>query len=279
MMNLSEWSRISADAFAAMQFDSGMVLKTFDPTNPKLPMDDSDMIATSGDITATCTPEITDLGEDVNNVHGKLAELQYISSWECTLAFTALEISAEGLSAYLSAADTTAAGKVTPRGYLKVTDFADIWWVGLLIGGGFAAVHLCNALSTGGLSLSTSKDGKGNLSVTMTGFQKMEMQGEVPMEFYVLGSPDTSLSTLSLGNLSLTPAFASGTTAYTAATSNATNTITATATDSNAEVTIKVNDTVVSSGSSVTWESGENTVAVTVKNGSASTVYTITVTK
>ena len=279
MLNISEWSRISAEQFAAMQFDSGMVLKTFDPSDPELPENDSDIVATTGDITANCKPNIVDLGEDVNNVHGKLAELQYISDWDCTLTFTALGLTAAGLAQYLSAADATTAGKITPRGYLKVTDFADIWWVGLLIGGGMAAVHLCNALSTDGLSLKTAKDGKGNLSVTMTGFQKMATQGDVPMEFYVIGAPDTTLSTLSLGSLTLSPTFAADKTEYTTTTSNATNTITATATDSDATVTIKVNGTAINSGGSASWVAGENTVTVTVANGSASTIYTITVTK
>lgn len=92
-------------------------------------------------------------------------------------------------------------------------------------------------------------------------------------------APDATLSALSLGSISLFPAFSADVTEYTAETSNSTNTITATATDSKAAVEIKNGNTVVTSGSSATWSEGENTVTVKVTNGSAVKTYTIKVTK
>lgn len=86
------------------------------------------------------------------------------------------------------------------------------------------------------------------------------------------------LSALTIGSLTLTPAFDADTTTYAATTTNATNTVTATA-PLGATVTITANGTAVSSGDSVTWNAGENTVAVTVSNGTQSTSYTVTVTK
>lgn len=91
--------------------------------------------------------------------------------------------------------------------------------------------------------------------------------------------PNTNLSALSLGSLTLTPTFSAAVNSYTATTSNATNTITATAEDENASVAIAANGSTVQSGSAITWEEGENTVEVVVTNGSASKTYTITVTK
>lgn len=87
------------------------------------------------------------------------------------------------------------------------------------------------------------------------------------------------LSGLTIGSLSLTPAFDAGVTAYSVTTSNATNKITATPTDAGAAVTILNGETVVASGSAATWAEGENTVTITVKNGGAEKVYTVTVTK
>lgn len=92
-------------------------------------------------------------------------------------------------------------------------------------------------------------------------------------------NPDTALSSLSIGSLTLSPAFDKDTTAYTASTSNATNTITAVASDTEATVEIKVGDTAVENGSYATWESGENTVTIKVTNGTAEKTYTVTVTK
>lgn len=68
-------------------------------------------------------------------------------------------------------------------------------------------------------------------------------------------------------------------TEYTATTTNATNTITATAEDDDAEITILNGETPVTNGSAATWAEGANTVKVTVTNGAAQEVYTVTVTK
>lgn len=87
------------------------------------------------------------------------------------------------------------------------------------------------------------------------------------------------LSGLTIGALTLTPTFDPDTTEYTATTTNATNTITATPKDEGAEVTILNSETPVENGTAATWADGANTVTVTVKNGTAQEVYTVTVTK
>ncbi|MBP5717857.1 MAG: cadherin-like beta sandwich domain-containing protein [Abditibacteriota bacterium] len=92
-------------------------------------------------------------------------------------------------------------------------------------------------------------------------------------------APNAKLSALTIGSLTLSPTFDGDTTAYTASTSNATNTITATAADSNATIAITHGDTPVTNGTAATWEAGENTVTITVTNGTESKTYTITVTK
>ena len=100
-----------------------------------------------------------------------------------------------------------------------------------------------------------------------------QMAGEVDV------ATSAKLATLTIGSLSLTPAFDASTTVYTAATTNATNTITATGADG-ATVAITVNGTAHTSGQSATWETGTNTVQLLVtKEGCASTTYTVTVTK
>ena len=93
------------------------------------------------------------------------------------------------------------------------------------------------------------------------------------------GIPDTSLSSLTFGGLSLTPPFNPTVTSYTAATTDSTNTITATATDNTATVTIKNGSDTVESGSAATWTAGANSVTVTVTNGGYTKTYNINVTK
>ena len=55
--------------------------------------------------------------------------------------------------------------------------------------------------------------------------------------------------------------------------------MTATPEDESATVTILNGETPVSNGTAATWAEGTNTLTITVKNGSAQKVYTVTVTK
>ena len=87
-----------------------------------------------------------------------------------------------------------------------------------------------------------------------------------------------ALQALTLGSLSLTPDFSPETAAYAATTTNASNSISAVPTVG-ATVEIKANGAKVANGTPITWKSGENTVVLTVKNGTESKAYTVTVTK
>lgn len=92
-------------------------------------------------------------------------------------------------------------------------------------------------------------------------------------------SGDASLSALTIGSLTLTPTFDEDVTEYTATTSNASDAVTATATEDSAGVVIVANGDSIGSGADVTWATGENTVVITVTDGSVSRTYTVTVTK
>lgn len=87
-----------------------------------------------------------------------------------------------------------------------------------------------------------------------------------------------SLASLGLGALRLSPEFDPDATAYTASTTNAGNTVSAAGAEGCA-VSITVNGEAHASGSSAQWEPGENLVEITVQNGAAARVYTVTVTK
>lgn len=185
--DITKWSKISAESFKSMQFDSGMLVKNFDASEVTEPSEDDILCTTTGNITVNCTPTMVDLGDDVNNLHVQAKELQYIQRWTATMGFTALEMSPEVLKMVLGAADVDSeSGAITPRMELKEEDFTqNLALVMRLIGGGLAVAVIDNALSTGGLSITTQKEGKGNLAVTMTAFASLTKQ-DVPMKFYVI---------------------------------------------------------------------------------------------
>lgn len=196
---MGKFARIPADTFDQIQTDAGILLDKFDPENPEV-ADENIICPTTGGITAACTPTYSDMGEDVDNCPANLLELKHLDGWDCRFEFTSLGTSPKSIRLSLGAADIEGEGqtKIVPRRNLKVEDAKDIWWVGDRADGGMVAVCLKNALSTSGFSLKTSKNGKGNTAVTLTGHVTVATQDTVPMEFYSVGA--TAIEHVSIKN-------------------------------------------------------------------------------
>lgn len=192
---MGKFTVIPKDTFDAMQLDAGVLLKTFDPANVSAPKDEDIICATTGGVKADCKPTYSDLGEDVDNCPNNMMELKHLDSWECTLGFTSLGTSPEGIKMALGPAlvDNTKVSLDAP-GIVDKTRFSNVWWVGDRADGGFVAIQLKNALSTDGFSLETSKNGKGQTSVTLTGHVSINAQEEMPMVFYS-SAPTTTTNT------------------------------------------------------------------------------------
>ena len=96
--------------------------------------------------------------------------------------------------------------------------------------------------------------------------------------------PDTAnpavaaLRALTIGALTLSPVFDPEEDTYTTTTTNASDAISAVPTTGSL-ATVKVNGKAVQNGAAATWNSGQNTVAITVKNGDQTRSYSVTVTK
>lgn len=176
--------KVPENAFKEMQLEAGLILNQFDISG-KTDVADSDIVcATTGGINIVCKPTFTDYGDDIDNVPANMLEFKEIDGWDCSLGFTALNASASVIKMALCAADVEG-NKITPRNDLTAADAKDVWWVGERKDGGFVACCLKNSLSTDGLTLKTTKNGKGNLSCTLTGHVSIKAQDVVPMEFYV----------------------------------------------------------------------------------------------
>jgi hypothetical protein len=182
---MGTFTKISSTAFNEMQLDAGVLLNTFNPATPAV-ADNAIITATTGGITASCKPTYSDLGEDVDNCPNNTKELKHLDGWDCKMSFTALGTTPAAIKLALGAADIdgTDSTKIIPRRDLQQTDFTDIWWVGDKADGGMVAIKLINALSTSGFELKTAKNGKGQVSVELTGHVSINEQDVMPMEFY-----------------------------------------------------------------------------------------------
>ena len=90
---------------------------------------------------------------------------------------------------------------------------------------------------------------------------------------------------MTIGALTLTPVFKADVLEYAATTTDATNKITATTDDPSSVILIELDHAgleepaVVENGKAATWGSGENTVTITVTDGTSVTEYVVVVTK
>ena len=183
------FTRISSDAMDALQLDAGVLLSSFDPLNPYVtPTDDQIIATTTGGINPTCEPAYSDFGEDIDNCPDDMMEFKHLDGWNCGMGFTTIKFNEKNTVWALGAADSTTLSngvkKITPRRNVNLSDFKDIWWVGDKTNGGAYAVRLKNAISTDGLNIQSSKNGKGTNQVALTGHVSINAQNDMPMEFY-----------------------------------------------------------------------------------------------
>lgn len=188
MVNLMDFDILQEADFNAMVFDSGILVKDFDPNNYVMPSEGDVSVVTSGDISVSDGVTSVNLGDDVNNIFFNYLELQVVTGKEAsTISVTALKFDAEGIRKALGAADIDQSDirKVITRLYYKETDFENLAFVMHRIDGGYVAVVMNKALSTGGLAITTTKGGKGRMALTFTGYRSIKNKSKGEIEYYV----------------------------------------------------------------------------------------------
>lgn len=193
-----KYTKIPETTFQNLQLNAGVLLSAFDPGTATV-ANESIIGATTGGVNFTATPTFSDYGEDIDNCPKNMKELKKLDAWEISLSGTYVTVDANAVKALVGAADVSG-NKITPRNDLKLTDFTDVWWVGDYsdhngeTNGGFVAIHMMNALSTGGFAIQSSDNGKGNFAFTYTAHYSMNAQDTVPFEVYVKAGAAESLT-------------------------------------------------------------------------------------
>lgn len=189
---MARYTKIPSNTFKQIQINAGILLKSFTPATGTIEAD-AQIGATTGGINFTATPSYTDFGDDIDNCPKNMKELKRLESWEVKATGTLVTLDTAAAKSLIGAADIdgTDTTKVTPRNDLADADFADLWFVGDYSDktgatkGGFVAVHLMNALSTGGFQIQTSDKAKGQFAFEYTAHYSMAAQDTVPFEVYI----------------------------------------------------------------------------------------------
>lgn len=187
-----KFTKIPSDAFQKLQINAGILTTDFTPATGTIG-EAGQIGATTGGINFTATPNYTDFGEDIDNCPKNMKELKRLESWEVKMTGTFVNASTAIAKSLCGAADidTTDATKITPRNDIKDADFDDIWLVGDYsdkngdTNGGFIAIHMLNALSTGGFQMQTADKAKGQFAFEYTAHYSMSAQDTVPFEIYI----------------------------------------------------------------------------------------------
>ena len=187
-----KYTKIPENTFQNLQLNAGVLLSSFNPSSATV-SDEAIIGATTGGINFTATPTYTDFGEDIDNCPKNMKELKKLDSWEAKCSGTFVTVDTAVAKSLIGAADigTSDTTKVTPRNDLAQSDFDDIWIVGDYsdkngdTNGGFIAIHMMNALSTGGFQIQTADKAKGQFAFEYTAHYSMSAQGTVPFEVYV----------------------------------------------------------------------------------------------
>ena len=189
---MAKFTQIPTNTFQELQINAGIICTDFTPATGAIG-ESGQIGATTGGINFTATPSFTDIGDDVDNCPKNTKELKRLDDIEVKVSGTFVTCNTAVVKMLMAAADigTTDATKVTPRRDLAQTDFGDIWIVGDYSdknganNGGYIAIKLLNALSTGGFQLKTADRAKGQMAFEFTAHYSITAQTVVPYEVYI----------------------------------------------------------------------------------------------
>jgi len=185
-----KYTQIPTTAFQNIQMNAGILVDTFTPATGVI---GNILGATSGGCNFTDTVTYKDYGEDIDNCPKNTKELKKLESHEAKLTGDFVTVSAANAKRLVGAADVDQLDSthIVPRNDVLDSDFEEMWLIGDYsdvntgANAGFVAIHLMNALNTGGFQIQTTDKEKGKFAFEFTGHYSIQAQDTVPYEIYI----------------------------------------------------------------------------------------------
>ena len=256
-----KYTQIPSTAFQNIQLNAGIVVDSF---NPETGVIGNIFGATTGGVNFKDDVEYSDFGEDIDNCPKNTKELKHLDSHSVSMSGTFVTLDANTGKALVASADVDEIdpSHIIPRNDIEQTDFIDLWWVGDYSdkntgdSAGFCAIHLMNALNTGGFQIQSTDKAKGQFAFEFTGHYSIENQDTVPYEIYIREG-DTEIVPAVLINKHVVTVYADDTVKLTARTLPSGETVTWSSEDSETAS--------VTSGGVVTGETvGDTIITATI---------------
>lgn len=194
-----KYTQIPTTTFQNIQLNAGILVDDF---NVETGVIGRILGATTGGIAFADAVEFTDFGDDIDNCPKNMLELKKLDSHEVTMGGTFVTINPETAKDLIGAADVDDLDErhIVPRNDLATSDFKTIWWIGDYSdkntgdNAGFVAIKLLNALNTGGFSIQSTDNGKGQFAFSFMGHYSMDAQDVVPYEVYIYAGGQATAS-------------------------------------------------------------------------------------
>lgn len=185
-----KYTQIPSTAFQNIQLNAGILVDSFVPSTGTI---GKLLGATTGGVNFTDSVEYTDFGEDIDNCPKNMLELKKLDSHDVKMSgnFVTLSTATAKMLVAVGDVDADDATHIVPRNDLLTTDFVDLWWIGDYSdqntgdNAGFVAIHMMNALNTGGFQIQSTDKGKGQFAFEFTGHYSMDAQDTVPYEIFI----------------------------------------------------------------------------------------------
>jgi len=187
-----KFTQLPADVQKKLTVNAGIIATAFTPATGTVSASDI-LGATTGGVNVTYTPTYKDFGEDMDNCPKNTMELKQLESVECKISGTFVTLTTANAKSLLGASDIDSVDttKVTPRATLTTADFDNFWIIGDYselngdTNGGYVAIEVTNALSTGGFSFQSTDLEKGQFAFEYTGHISLATPTTMPMTIYI----------------------------------------------------------------------------------------------
>lgn len=208
---MEKYRRIPVNTFEQIASNVGVLAYDFDPATGTVAENDL-MGATSGGVNFNANQTFKDYGDDIDNCPKNTKELMRLDEWDIKCSGSFVTSDAVLAKKLIGTADVTTSGgvnKITPRTLDITQDFFDFWVVGDYSdkntgsGAGYVAIHIMDALSTGGFQFQSEDKGKWKFSFEFTAHFSLDEQETVPFEVYIKAGTAAPGITLNRSNITV----------------------------------------------------------------------------
>lgn len=198
-IDLTKLEYLTVDQIDDIQFDTGIFVKDFDIDDFRESILEGQVSRVTKDsFGITVQRDTVNVLSDLNGVHFDYLEGLVTTKITASVTFTLASMSKEDLAMALGGA-TIDGDTITVKYALDAADFQNVALILPILDGGYVVAELPKALSTGGLSISTSKASVGGLSCTMTGFKSLADNTIEPIILYRI-TPEGSLGEITVAS-------------------------------------------------------------------------------